>query len=443
MRTLTSTLVLGVSVAIQTVFGVAADAPAQQQLGAVTVMPSTTSPTGGVQEAIDALGADGGVVTIPPGEYLLRQAIRIPSGVTLQGAGESTILRKNKQVGSKLAAVTVGTTAQVEDATGFHAGDEIGFFDRTTVGWLHGHAIVTGVQGNKLVLNRNPGGKFDPANGGAVINYFPAISGRDVSNVVIKDLVIDGRAEENPGPAVVSERPKGTPPELGFTFAAVDLIRVSASRVENVRVKGWPADGISVQGKGAVQGKYRGNLVTKCRVENCRGPGFHAGGRLEDSEFSENEARGNLGDGFYFCAWVTRITVRNNKFIGNQGNAVGGLGDSGDRHNVVESNLCQGNGKNGISLWDGESNTVKTNTCLNNSQSMPGRFSGISLSKTENSVVTGNHCFDDQPTKTQKHGIVELANCRRNTFTNNDCRDNAQAGVALSGKDAKSDNNQN
>jgi hypothetical protein len=63
-----------------------------------------------------------------------------------------------------------------------------------------------------------------------------------VSNVVIKDLTIDGRPEDNPGPAVVSERAVGKPPELSFLFAAIDLIRVSDSRVENVRVKGWHAD---------------------------------------------------------------------------------------------------------------------------------------------------------------------------------------------------------
>ena len=390
----------------------------------VTVTPSPTSPTTGIQEAIDALGPNGGLVTIPPGEYLLRQAIRVHSGVTLAGAGEKTILRKNKQVGSKLTAVTTGTAVQVEDATGFQAGDEVGFFDRTTVGWLHGHAIVKEVRGNQLLLNKNPGGKFDPANGGAVINYFPAISGHDVSDVVIKDLTIDGRAEENPGPATVSERPNGTPPDLGFTFAAVDLIRVSDSRVENVQIRGWPADGISLQGKGNVHGKYRGNVVTKCYVANCRGPGFHAGGRLEDSEFFDNEARENLGDGFYFCAWVTRITVRNNKFIGNRGSGVGGLGDSGDIENVVEDNRCECNGTSGISLWNGEGNTVRNNICLNNSQREPGRWSGISLAKTENSIITGNRCFDDQPTKTQKRGIEQLTNCRGNTVFDNDCRGN-------------------
>lgn len=414
--------------------GVAAEATGAN---AVTVTPDMRSPTGGIQEALDSLGDAGGIVSIPAGEYLLRQSIRVRSDQTLQGVGENTILRKNKQVGSKLAAVTMGSKAIVEDASGFSAGDEIGFFDRTTVGWLHGHANVTAIASNVLSLNKNPGGKFDPDNGGAVINYFPAISGHDVSNVIIRNLSIDGQPQENPGPSVVSERPPRTPADLGFTFAAIDLIRVSDSRVENVRVRGWPADGISVQGKGSVQGKYRGNVVTKCYVENCRGPGFHAGGRLEDSEFYENEARENLGDGFYFCAWVTRITVRNNRFIANKGSGIGGLGDSGDKENIVEHNLCDRNGTNGISLWDGEKNTARNNVCSNNSQREPGRWSGIALSKTEMSVISGNVCFDDQETPTQKHGIEELANSRGNTFADNNCRGNLQSNFKLSGTNTK------
>ena len=415
---------------------VLADAPRT-----VAAQPNPASPTGGIQEAIDSLGPSGGAVTIPAGDYLLRQSIRVRSNLTLQGAGEKTVLRKNKQFGSKLTAIATRKTALVEDSSGFKAGDEVGFFDHKTVGWLHGHSVVGEVRGNELLLNKNPGGKFDPASGGAVINYFPAISGRDVTSVIIKDLAIDGNAAENPGPALVCERPKGTPADLGFTFAAVDLIRVADSRVENVRVTGWPADGISVQGQGAVMGKYRGNLVTKCYVENCRGPGFHAGGRLEDSEFRDNEARGNLGDGFFFCAWVTRITVRNNKFIGNQGNGIGDLGHSDDKDNVVENNLCEANGKNGIQLWDGASNTVKNNTCLNNSQSSPGRFSGIMLTATASSLIAGNQCDDTQSAKTQKHAIEELANCRENTINDNQSGSNLKNAFSLLGKDGQRSGN--
>lgn len=402
----------------------------------IAVKADPGSPTGGIQEAIEAIGADGGVVTIPAGVYLLRQSVRVRSHVTLQGAGPRTVLRKVKQIGSKLAAKAdaESRSLKVQSAEGFRAGDEIGVYDANTVGWLHAHAIVKEVREDELLLDRRVGRDFDPAEAAAVINYFPAITGQGLSQVVLKDLTIDARSEENPGLAAVSVRAKRRPADLGFTFAAINLMEMKDGRIEGCRVNGWPADGISLQ-------KGSRNVVRRCVVEKCRGPGFHAGGRETDSEFADNEARGNLGEGFYFCAWVTRVTVKNNKFIGNKGDGIGGLGDSGDIDNVVERNLCQENGGSGISLWDGERNTVKNNTCANNSQASPGQWSGITLSKTENSVVSGNRCFDDQPRHTQKHGVEELENCHGNTITDNDCRGNALAGVALAGKGGKQSGN--
>jgi parallel beta-helix repeat protein len=403
---------------------------------AVTVKSDPLSPTGGIQEAIDTLGADGGVVTIPPGEYVLRQCIRVRSHITLQGSGPKTVLHKGKQVGTKLAAKAgaESRSLKVQSAKGFRAGDEIGVYDANTVGWLHAHAVVKDVRDDELLLDRRVGRDFDPAEAAAAINYFPAITGRELTQIVLKDLTIDGRGEENPGLAAVSVRGKRKPADLGFTFAAINLMEMKEGRVEGCRVKGWPADGISLQ-------KGSRNVVRQCVVEGCRGPGFHAGGRETDSEFTDNEAHGNLGEGFYFCAWVTRVTVKNNKFVGNKGDGIGGLGDSGDIDNIVEGNLCRENGGSGISLWDGERNTVKNNTCANNSQASPGRWSGITLSKTENSIVSGNRCFDDQKTRTQKHGVEELENCRGNTITDNDCRGNGLAGVALAGKDAERSGN--
>ncbi len=228
----------------------------QEPSSAVTVAPDGKFPTAGIQEAIDRLGPGGGIVNLSPGEYLLRRSILVRSGVTLQGSGEKTVLRKNKQVGSKLTAATQGTRARVEDARGFRAGDEVAFFDRTTVGWLHGHAVVKEVQGDELLLDRNPG-KFDPANGGAVVNIFSAIRGVGTSrgtglaNVVLKDLTLDGRSGENPGPSVVAPRAPGKPLELGFQFAAINMMDATGLRIEGCRVKGWPSDGIESAFNGA------------------------------------------------------------------------------------------------------------------------------------------------------------------------------------------------
>lgn len=409
---------------IFTSHGSAAEAPLKRVNVADFITPA--SPTGGIQEAMDALGGNGGTVTIPPGEYLLRRSIRIYSHVTLQGAGEKTILRKVKQTGSRLAAPADAESRSVSvvDATGWRAGDAIGIFDRKTVGWLHVPTIIKEVRGNELLLERRIGRAFDPAQSGSVINYFSAISGSQVTGVVIKDLVIDGRREENPGVDTVLRRGL----ELGFNFAAINLVDVTDSRIENCRIQGWPSDGISLQRGG-------GNVVTRCVVEHCRGEGYHPGGGLHDSVFSNNAARRNLASGFFFCARVQRVTVKNSQFLNNGRNGVGDLGHSGDTGNIVEENLCEGNALNGIEMLDGEANTVRNNICRNNSRSAAGRCSGILLAATARSVVSGNQCHDDQPIRTQKYGIEELADCRENMIDKNECGENLREGLALAGQD--------
>src|SRR5262245_37324508 len=112
-----------------------------------TIAPVAASPTAGIQEAIDALGAGGGIIALQPAEYLLRRSIQIRSNVTLQGAGPKTVLRKLKQVEAKLvsAAAPENRSLRVENAAGFREGDEIGVFDQGSVGWLNAHAIVKGI----------------------------------------------------------------------------------------------------------------------------------------------------------------------------------------------------------------------------------------------------------------------------------------------------------
>ncbi|GAG16367.1 unnamed protein product, partial [marine sediment metagenome] len=54
-------------------------------------LPNAASPTAGIQEAIDALPAGGGVVTLPRGRYVIRRAIVLRSHVTLRGDGVHTV----------------------------------------------------------------------------------------------------------------------------------------------------------------------------------------------------------------------------------------------------------------------------------------------------------------------------------------------------------------
>jgi parallel beta-helix repeat protein len=304
----------------------------------------------------------------------------------------------------------------------FHAGDEVGIQDEDSVGWNIAHALVHGVRGNDILLDRRLPRTYNPDKGGSVVHGFMALTAQNASRIVIRDLVIDGRTEEtNPG--------QFTDTYLGFNFAAIHLVQVTDSRIEGCQVLGWPnSDGIVLSRGGGIK-------VVNCLVQDCRGHGYHPGGGVRDTVFTNNVAQGNGRDGLFFCARVQHVVVSNSVFTGNRGNGIGGLGDDGDKYNIVTGNVCQANGASGISLFDGADNTVTNNICVNNSQSSPGRYSGILLNKTSDTLVTGNRCLDDQETKTQKHGIFEFSSCHGNLFANNLCRGNGQSGLALAGRD--------
>jgi len=370
MRTL---ILTGVIVAICAAGVGAAEAAATgegRSTLSVADFASADSPTAGIQEAIDTLPESGGTANIPPGEYVLRQSIRLRSNVTLQGAGPTTILYKKKHAEAKLtvAALQGSRTVQVTSAAGFAAGDQVAIRDRNAMGWNVVQAMVTAVKGNELVLDRPMPRTCEAARMGFVIHCFPAITANDASRMVIKDLAVKDDTVRDLamyGPLDVRSKWGVI---LPFPLAAIHLVAATDSRIEGCTVTGWLSDGISLQ-RGA------NNTVTKCLVEKCTGQGLHPGGGLHDSLFSHNVSRENGDDGLYFCANVQRVTVSENELIGNKANGVGGLGDAGDKDNTVTKNLISGNGMHGVQMAEGDSNTVVDNTVSNNSQAAPGQYS--------------------------------------------------------------------
>ena len=78
----------------------------------VVVEPNPASPTGGIQEAIDTLGPAGGTVSIPAGEFLLRQPVRLSSNTTLQGR------RKNRPPQKQSARQQTGGSDERKNSLG-------------------------------------------------------------------------------------------------------------------------------------------------------------------------------------------------------------------------------------------------------------------------------------------------------------------------------------
>jgi len=390
---------------------------------------SPDSFTAGIQEAVDRLPPDGGIVQLPPGRFLLRRSVHLRSNVTLRGSGAATVLTRPGQARSPLARRTErgAMSVVVEDGSVFETGCQIAIFPDAAkghAGWPAAKVIVTAVDGNTLTLDRALEHAYDPDkrsahNGWApvVINVFPGISVEGESGVRIEDLKLDGSIAANPGP------------ETSWTMAGIHLHGTRDAVVRNVTVSGWPSDGIGVQGGS-------GNRITELLVEDCRGHGFHPGTLLRHSVFSNIIARRNTQHGLYFCAGVQHVIVSDSLFEANAWSGVGGLGDSNDTFNLVANNVCFGNGQAGIHATHGADNSIIGNMVVNNSKATPGRFSGIHLTSVTDMTVVGNRCLDNQPAKTQSHGIGESGQSNRNLITGNHCLGNLKGGIRLVGPES-------
>lgn len=366
-----------------------------------------TSTTAGIQEAINALPRGGGVVRIPPGRHALRRSIELRSGVTVRGEGPSTVLTRPKEVWVPLAKPGNGVskTLQLKQrARGLSVGDEIYIGDQATGGWWASHCIVKENGGKTLsleVLHGDKKHRFLPQRGAFAANWFPAFWLREVQDVTIESLTIEGGARRE-------KREK-----CDFVVAAVHSRDCKDIRVLNVTVRNWLGDGIGIQGG-------KGALVSGCTAENCSGHGFHPGTSITQSVWADNFARGNTRDGLFFCLRVTHSTVRGNVLVGNNGHGIGGLTDP-DAFNTVIGNICAENGRHGIDADRAVGNTIQGNVCRGNSRLVPGKFAGIYLAGHKHCVVTGNVCVDDSQDPTQLRGLINCDPVGRNTVKDNEC----------------------
>ena len=353
---------------------------------------SRDSTTAGIQEAVDSLPKSGGSVYLPAGRYRLRRSVELRSRVRLHGEGPATVVLRPKEVVTLLAKNAHGEsrTLHLKNSRGLRPGDEIHVGDDECEGWWASHCEIKQVIGKRLSLEVLWGERrrrFLTGRRAFAANWFPAFWLRDIQDVTVEDLTIDGGIRKH-------RRAK-----CDFVVAAVHSRECRNVRVLNVTVRNWPGDGIGLQAG-------RGGLVSGCVAENCAGYGFHPGTGVTESIWSDNCARGCTRDGFFFCLRVTHSTVRGSVFTGNGGHGIGGLSDP-DCCNVVAGNVCADNGMHGIDADRAIGNTIQGNVCRNNSRSAPGKYAGILLSKHRDNVVTGNVCIDDAPEHTQLRGLVE------------------------------------
>jgi len=267
----------------------------------VTVGPANADFVGdshlALQAAVDHVAEHGGgTVAVLGGTYRMGNAVHLRSGVRLAGAGERTVLIKNPSRTTRLAEDTdwYDRQATVEDPSGFEAGGGILLRARDICGGREPNVsqhTVTAVDGNVLSLDSKPGRDMWVTHEATASTLFPVVSGKDVSDLVIEDLVIDGNASEN-GPL------------NGCYGGCVFLQDCERVRIRAVVARNYNGDGISWQVCHDV-------TVEQCRSLNHRGLGLHPGSGSRRPVIRGNVVR-DCNVGLFWCWGVQHGLAEDN-----------------------------------------------------------------------------------------------------------------------------------
>lgn len=337
-----------------------------------------------LQAAVDYVaGLGGGAVELGPGEYTMHDSLHLRSHVTVRGTAGKTILRKAKAAVSPLAIDGDYGEEQitVEKADGFKVGHGVAIWDKGSGGFHTTVARITGANGNTFSIDKPLNADCMVANKAQAATVFPVISGYDLEDVRVENLIIDGNKGEN-----VSLN--------GCRGAGIFLYRGFGTVIENCVVRDFHGDGISFQQSNDV-------LVRDCTSENNAGLGFHPGSGSQRPVVRECVARGNGEDGLFLCWRV--------------------------RHGLFEKNVLENNGRFGISIGHKDTdNLLRENEVRANHQDgvfFRNETAGMAAhrNRLENNLIENNG------TKADAAGIRVRGETKNLVFKNNIIRDTRSA----------------
>ncbi|MCW5551411.1 MAG: right-handed parallel beta-helix repeat-containing protein [Verrucomicrobiae bacterium] len=289
-----------------------------------------------LQAAVDYVGnLGGGVVEIGPGEYLMRDSLHLRSRVTVRGAGERTVLKKDREYRSALAADgDFGEAAiTVTDTNGFAVGRGVYVASKSQRNFHGVCATILNARSHYFTLTRPMNADIMVADGGFAATVFPVISGYSIQDARVENLTVDGNRAENPTQVD------------GCRAAGIFLYRGDHCIIANCIVRDYNGDGISFQQSNDVK-------VEGCVVERCAGFGLHPGSGSQRPSVKNCRAVGNESDGFFFC-WRVRGGVAEGNWLENNGGYGMSIGHK-DSDNFVRKNVIIGNKRGGV-YWRAES----------------------------------------------------------------------------------------
>ncbi|QJD87003.1 right-handed parallel beta-helix repeat-containing protein [Cohnella herbarum] len=344
-----------------------------------------------IQSAVEAASrSGGGGVLLDKGIFRMDGPVRLVDGLTLQGSGPETVLRKADGFRSRftLDADYGELRAEVEDASGFRVGMGLQIFDDSQkYGWDESTAVVTAIEGNVLHFDRYLVRDYEADNGGTVTNACSIIEGTEIGHVLISDLTIDGNKAAN-GPIG------------GCRAGGIYLYKANNCRIERVSVLDFNGDGISWQITENIS-------LHRCVVRRCADSGLHPGSGSLYSRVTECDCSDNGRAGLFICWRVQHGDFSRNTFSGN-GECGISIGHK-DSDNLFDGNEFRGNAKSGIifrpeKTGNGANRNIWTNNVVEDNGNEQSGYGIYAEGASADNVFRGN-AIRDTGTNLQKTGV--------------------------------------
>lgn len=340
-----------------------------------------------LQAAVDYVGSlGGGVVEIGPGEYLMRDSLHLRSRVTVRGAGAQTVLKKDREYRSPLAADgDFGEAAiTVQNSEGFAVGHGV-YVASASQRYFHGVcATILNARSNHFTLSRSMNADIMMSDGGFAATIFPVISGYTLEDARLENLTVDGNRAENPTKVD------------GCRAAGIFLYRGDHCVISNCFVRDYNGDGISFQQSNDVE-------VEECIVERCAGLGLHPGSGSQRPIVRNCRAVDNDEDGFFFC-WRVRGGLAEGNWLENNAGHGMSIGHK-DTDNVVRNNTIIGNQRGGV-YWRAEIEPMAAHRItFENNTVRDNEGWGLFVDGETHGTIIRNNVIEDTGVGRQKTGI--------------------------------------
>jgi hypothetical protein len=282
-----------------------------------------------LQAGVDCLAArGGGTLEIAPGRYTMKNSLRLASGVRVVGSGARTVLVKAPGPESPLRIDCDWGQLKItpRNTRGFQVGMGVSVGDDGNPGWHVTTATVTAIERGVLYVDTHMVGNYTTERNGWVRGAIPVISGVDLQDASVENLVVDGNAGRNP-------------PINGCRGAGIYMLRASRCAIAGCTVRNFNGDGISFQ-------VDRDVIVDGCTVERVAGLGLHPGTGSARPVVMNCTLRRNGRDGLFLC-WRVQDGVFEGCTIEGNGRYGISIGHK-DTDNLFRANLVRGNAMAGI-----------------------------------------------------------------------------------------------